>query len=68
MQAGHWIRDSFLTNKALIKGPESIKEAMRYYLENQLQQDCGMYEMVQASSYLLDKVNQVVREEVYVGD
>lgn len=60
MQAGCWINDFLLANKVSIKGPESIKEAMNYYLENQLQRDSGMHEMVQASSYLLDKVNQVV--------
>lgn len=68
IQAGHWIRDSLLANKVSIKGADSIKEAMNDYLENQLQQDCGMHEMVKASRHLLDKVNQVVKEEVYVGN
>lgn len=59
VQAAHWIHDFLLTKKTVIKGPESIKEAMNHYLSTQLQHDDGMCEIVQASSYFLDKMSEV---------
>lgn len=66
-KAAHWINHFLIPGKATIKGPEAMNETMSHYLTSQLEQDKGLYEMVQSSSYLQEKMNRVANEEVYAG-
>lgn len=59
LQASGWIKDHLLSKKMAIKGPESIKEAMNYYLASQLEQDNGMHDIVKNSSYFSGKISQL---------
>lgn len=63
IHAARWINDLLLTRRATIKGPESIHEAMNYYLNTQLDQDDGMHEMVQSSTHLSNKIRQIENQK-----
>ncbi len=58
-----WIR-STMSEPRSIKGIESVRSAMRYYIDNQLEMDAPMRDLILANAELTEKVEKLRSESL----
>lgn len=59
LEAGaRWIRSAMGGAGVLIKGPESVRSAMRYYIDHQLDADAPMRDLIWGNKVLTEKVEK----------